>query len=116
AAPGNQVTVPATRRPPPGLVPEHPGPEPRGASQVEAVDHDNELAVPVGLPYPLHALRISAQPRFSTANIRLCRCQLAFDWLISTRWPSGSRRKQRISEPQSCGGVRNAAPLDRSAS
>jgi hypothetical protein len=42
--------------------------------------------------------------------------QPAFDWLTSTRWPSGSRRKQRISLPQSCGGVRNTAPLDRSAS
>jgi hypothetical protein len=46
----------------------------------------------------------------------LCRRRQDFDWLISTRWPSGSRRKQRISEPQSCGGVRKTAPRDRSAS
>src|SRR6185369_5893996 len=52
----------------------------------------------------------------ASRNLRSCSSQLAFDWLISTRWPSGSRRKQRISVPQSCGGVRNAAPLDRSAS
>jgi hypothetical protein len=44
------------------------------------------------------------------------RHQVAFDWLSSTRWPSGSRRKQRTSEPQSCGAVRKAAPRDRSAS
>ena len=48
--------------------------------------------------------------------VLICRCQGAFTWLSSTRWPSGSRRKQRISEPQSCGGVRKAAPRDRSVS
>ena len=36
--------------------------------------------------------------------------------LSSRRWPSGSRKKQRISGPQSCGGVRNVAPRDRSVS
>src|SRR5262249_48895101 len=49
-------------------------------------------------------------------NARCCCCQVLVDWLISTRWPSGSRRKQRISEPQSCGGVRNTAPRNRNAS
>lgn len=34
-------------------------------------------------------------------------------WLISSRCPSGSRKKQRISLPQSTGGVRNCAPRDR---
>jgi hypothetical protein len=71
------------------------------------------------LPSPYQPVR--AATRFSHAfeqpsDVRIYRCQVSFAWLISTRWPSGSRRKQRISEPQSCGGVRNAAPLNRSAS
>jgi hypothetical protein len=37
-------------------------------------------------------------------------------WLISKRCPSGSRKKQRVSRPQSYGGVRNVAPRARSAS
>jgi len=35
----------------------------------------------------------------------------AFDSLISSRCPSGSRKKQRISQSYSTGGVRNVAPL-----
>ncbi len=67
-------------------------------------------------PGPRDENPVTAAQKHLGENIRSCRCQLAFDWLISTRWPSGSRRKQRISELQSCGGVRNVAPLDRSAS
>ena len=33
-------------------------------------------------------------------------------WLISRRWPSGSRKKHRISAPKSTGGVKNLAPRD----
>ena len=36
--------------------------------------------------------------------------------LISSRWPSGSRRKARTSQPWSTGGVRNCAPRARNAS
>ncbi len=36
--------------------------------------------------------------------------------LISSRWPSGSRKKQRISPPRSAGGVRNSAPRVRNTS
>jgi hypothetical protein len=78
-----------------------------------------ELFAPLAIPTTAsrHAARLVYLCSAALgANARFCRCQLAIDWLISTRWPSGSRRKQRISEPQSCGGVRNAAPLDRSAS
>ena len=37
-------------------------------------------------------------------------------WLISRRWPSGSRKKQRISPPQSTGGVKKTAPRAMSVS
>jgi hypothetical protein len=43
-------------------------------------------------------------------HIRSWRCRLPFAWLISTRWPSGSRKKQRISAPSHTGAVSNAAP------
>ncbi len=36
--------------------------------------------------------------------------------LSSRRWPSGSRKKQRTSQPWSTGGVRNSAPRPRSVS
>ena len=36
--------------------------------------------------------------------------------LSSSRWPSGSRKKQRTSQPWSTGGVRNSAPRPRSVS
>jgi hypothetical protein len=34
-------------------------------------------------------------------------------WLISRRWPSGSRKNARISQSYSTGGVRNVAPRSR---
>lgn len=66
-----------------------------------------------------HQIRVvlhTAMPSRLTPADALFGRRQDFDWLISTRWPSGSRRKQRISDPQSCGGVRKAAPRDRSAS
>jgi len=56
-------------------------------------------------PLPAHRQRQGIGP----ANMGCC-CQVFIDWLSSMRWPSGSRRKQRISAPQSCGGVRKAPP------
>ena len=40
----------------------------------------------------------------------------ALDWLSSSRWPSGSRKKHRTSHSDSTGGVRNSAPRPRSVS
>src|SRR5690348_13941067 len=42
--------------------------------------------------------------------------RLALYSLSSKRWPSGSRRKQRVSAPFVTGGVRNVPPRPRSSS
>ena len=74
----------------------------------------DELGVlPVHAQQPTRGSDSSADPAAASDQhvagtpILTCRRQLAVDWVISRRWPSGSRRKQRISAPQSCGGVRN---------
>src|SRR6266568_8376690 len=43
-------------------------------------------------------------------------CETYVTWLISRRWPSGSRKKQGISPPQLTGGVKKMAPRALSVS
>ena len=53
-----------------------------------------------------------AQPGRSSGRLAASwPCSRPVDWPTSMRYPSGSRRTQRISAPRSIGGVTNSAPL-----